>query len=104
MEILGMSIVLATLVAAITGIAIRNSLGYLQSGSEGFDIRKSVASAITGFLVGVPTIAVAFQTAFENTPEISPIGQLMLFFIQVGFIAGVDATVKSGLKARAKGA
>lgn len=95
-----MSIVVATFVAAIAGIAVRNGLGYLQSGSDGFDIRKSIASAITGFIIGVPVAAVAFEAAFENTAQISEVGQVLIFFVQLGFIAGVDATVKSGLRAR----
>ena len=98
-----MSIVVATLVAAIAAVTIRNLLGYLNSGSEGFDVRKSIASGVTAFMLGVPLIGVAFESAFADVQSLSDIAQLLLFFVQVIGVAGIDGTVKSGLKARAKG-
>ena len=47
-----MSIVLASVVAAIVGIALRNIIGYLQTPDGGtFDVKKSLASAIIVFIV-----------------------------------------------------
>lgn len=99
-----MSLVVSTLVAATVGIVIRNGLGYLNSGSEGFDKKKSIASAIIGFMTGVPLVGSAFLLAFPPTTTPLPeVAQLLIFFVQVGAVAGIESMTKTGLKARAKG-
>ena len=95
MEILGMSIVLASIVAAIVGIALRNIIGYLQTPDGGsFDVKKSLASGIIGFLVGIPVIVVAFETAFGELESIPETTQLTIFAVQIVAIAGFDALTK----------
>ena len=96
-----MSIVMASIAAAIVGIAIRNIIGYLNTPEgEGFDIRKALASGIIGFVVGIPVIVTAFSSLLEGVEEISEAAQLTGFVVQVIAIAGLDAVAKGGLKAR----
>ncbi len=102
MEILGMSIAIASVVAGVTGVAARNIVGWLKGGRE-FDVRNSVASGIIAFLIGVPVIVTGFQAAFSGTETIPAEAQLSLFVIQVAGIAGIDALSKGGLKAAIKG-
>lgn len=95
-----MSIVIASVVAAVAGLAVRNIIGYLRaSDTEPFDTKKSLASGIIGFLIGIPIIITAFEGAFgelENLPETT---QLAIFAAQVLIISGVDAITKGGFKA-----
>ena len=95
-----MSIALAAIVASITGVVLRNLIGYLQESS--FDTKKSVASAIVAFLIGLPVVITAFTAGFEGVETIPETAQLTLFAVQITAIAGFDALAKSGLKARSK--
>ncbi len=97
-----MSIIIASVVAAIVGIALRNIIGYLQTPDGGtFDVKKSLASAIIGFLVGIPVIVVAFEAAFGEVDSIPETTQLTIFAVQIVAIAGFDALTKGGFKAAA---
>ncbi len=98
-----MSIVIASIVAAIVGIALRNIIGYLQTPETGsFEIKKSLASGIIGFLVGIPVIIVSFEAAFGELTEIPETTQLTIFAVQIVAIAGFDALTKGGFKAATK--
>jgi len=95
-----MSIVVASIVAAVTGIALRNIMGYLQAEDDKpFDIRKSLASGIIAVMVGIPVIVAAFEGAFGESESIPETAQLVIFTIQVSAIAGFDALTKGGFKA-----
>jgi len=98
-----MSIVIGSIVAAIVGIALRNIIGYLQTSETGsFDVKKSLASGIIGFLVGIPVIITAFEAAFGELDSIPETTQLTIFAVQVMAIAGFDALTKGGFKAATK--
>ena len=98
-----MSIVIASIVAAIGGIALRNIIGYLQTPDTGkFEIKKSLASAIIGFLVGIPLVVTAFEAVFGQADSIPETVQLSIFAIQIAAIAGIDSLTKGGFKAASK--
>jgi len=101
MEILGMSIAIAAIVAAGTGVVLRNVVGYLGN-SEGFDPKQSAASAIMALIIAIPTIVAGFTIAFKELDSIPEEAQLVLFVVQVGTVAGFDALLKGGAKAAAK--
>lgn len=100
MEILGMSIILASVVAAIGGLGLRNILGYLRSTPDTpFDIRQSLSSAMIGALIGIPAIVVVFEAAFGDLESLPETTQLVLFFSQLAAIAGIESIGKGSIKA-----
>lgn len=100
-EILGMSIAIAAIVAAVGGIAARNIIGWLKA-TEEFNVRHAAASGGIAVIIGVPVIIAAFSAAFEGIEAISEEAQLTLFLVQVAAIAGFDALAKGGVKAAVK--
>ena len=102
LEILGMSIALAAVVATVLGVAARNIEGWLKSNGN-FNIRHAAASAGVAFIVGLPLVIAAFSGAFAEVEAIAQEAQLMIFVLQIAAIAGIDALTKGGLKAAAKG-
>lgn len=102
MEILGMSIAIAAVVAGVVGVGARNILGWLKAEAQ-FNIRHAVASGIIAFIIGVPLIVTAFSAAFNEIESIPEEAQLAIFFLQVASIAGLDALTKAGAKAAGKG-
>lgn len=101
MEILGMSIAIAAIVAAVAGVGARNIIGWLKNEKE-FNVRHAAASAGVAVIVGIPVIVTAFSTAFEGVEAISEQAQLVLFITQVASIAGFDALAKGAFVAAAK--
>ena len=100
-----MSIVIASVVAAVAGLGVRNIIGYLRAtDTEPFDIKKSLASGIIGFLVGIPLIITAFEGAFGELESLPETTQLAIFASQVLIISGIDAVTKGGFKAATKSA
>jgi len=97
-EILGMSIALAAVVAAIAGIAARNIEGWLKSDGT-FNIRHAAASGGIAVIVGIPIIVSAFSAITENVEALSEEAQLSVFLLQVIAIAGFDALAKGAAKA-----
>ena len=102
MEILGLSIALAAVLAGVIGVAARNIVGWLKT-EEPFNIRHSVGSGIVAFIIGVPVIITGFQAAFTDVESIPEEAQLFVFLTQIGAIAGFDALTKGGMKAAVKG-
>jgi len=97
-----MSIVVASVVAAVAGVGARNIIGWLKD-ATGFNVRNAAASAGVAVIVGIPLVTTAFVTAFEGVSSISDHAQLTLFVTQIAAIAGFDALAKGGFRA-AKGA
>lgn len=101
MEILGMSIAIAAIVAAVVGIGARNIIGWLKD-DESFNVRHAAASGGIAVIIGIPVIITAFSATFEAGESLSEEAQLTLFLIQVAAIAGFDALAKGGVKAAVK--
>jgi ABC-type amino acid transport system permease subunit len=99
MEILGMSIIVAASLAAILGLGVRNSLGYLRNTEEPFDIRQALASGLIGVILGIPSVVIVFEAAFGDVESLPETTQLVLFFSQVAAVAGIEAIGKSSVKA-----
>lgn len=95
-----MSIALAAIVAAATGVVLRNIVGYLGNSTD-FDPKQSAASAIMALVIAIPTIVAGFTAGFGEVESIPQEAQLVLFVIQVGTVAGFDALLKGGAKAAA---
>tara|TARA_R110000737_G_scaffold347712_1_gene379879 strand:+ start:69 stop:371 length:303 start_codon:yes stop_codon:yes gene_type:complete len=89
MDILGLSVVQASLTLAIIGIAITNLLGYFTS-EDRVNWRKVGATSIIAFIITVPVIA-------NQLGSISVEGdwqQLVVVFGLIATVSGIDLIAK----------
>jgi|LWDU01.1.fsa_nt_gi hypothetical protein len=89
MEILGLSVVQASLILAIIGIALTNLLGYFNSEGK-INWRKVGASSIIAFIITVPIIATQLGAlSVEGDWQ-----QLIVVFGIVATVSGIDLIAK----------
>lgn len=89
MEILGLSVVQASLILAIIGIALTNLLGYFNSEGK-INWRKIGASSIIAFIITVPIIATQLGAlSVEGDWQ-----QLIVVFGIVATVSGIDLIAK----------
>lgn len=89
MDVLGLSVVQASLVLAILGIAITNLLGYFTN-EGGFNWRKVGATSIIAFIITVPIIATQLGAlSVEGEWQ-----QLIVVFSIIATVSGIDLIAK----------
>ena len=88
-EILGMSIAMAAIVAAVGGIAARTIVGWLKSDGT-FNIRHAAASGGVAVIIGIPLIITTFSAAFQSVESLTQEAQLSLFMIIFTKVTRID--------------
>jgi uncharacterized membrane protein YfcA len=89
MEILGLSVVQASLLLAVVGIALTNLLGYFNSKGK-IDWKKIGATSIIAFIITVPIIATQLGSlSIEGDWQ-----QLIIVFGIIATVSGVDLIAK----------
>lgn len=89
MDILGLSVVQASLLLAVLGIALTNLLGYFNSEGR-INWKKIGASSIIAFIVTVPIIATQLG-ALEVQGDWE---QLVVVFGIIATVSGIDLIAK----------
>ena len=89
MDILGLSVVQASLLFAVVGIALTNLLGYFNSDGQ-VDWKKVGATSIIAFVITVPIIATQLGAlSIEGDWQ-----QLIVVFGIVATVSGIDLIAK----------
>ena len=89
MDILGLSVVQASLVLAILGIALTNLLGYFTNEGK-VNWRKVGATSIIAFIITVPIIATQLGAlSVEGEWQ-----QLVVVFSIIATVSGIDLIAK----------
>ena len=89
MDILGLSVVQASLLLAVVGIALTNLLGYFNSEGR-VNWKKVGATSIIAFIVTVPVIA----TQLGSLSVEGDWQQLIVVFGIVATVSGIDLIAK----------
>ena len=95
MDVFGLSPVVATIVIVSIGVTLQNLLGWLKS-HENFNIRRTLASAIIAFIVGITIIGPQIEAIQDQM--LSELSELTIVASLIASIAGFDILTKNVFK------
>ena len=99
MEIFGLTPVQATILIVSVGVILQNVLGWLKS-SESFDIKRTTASAIIAFVVGITVIGPQIEVLHHQM--LTELSELIIAASLIASVAGFDTLTKNAIKAAEK--
>ncbi len=98
MQIFGFEPIVAAIIITGVGVALSVLLGWLK-GTNGFNIRQAVASALIAFIVSIQLVIAEISVLPEDIPEIA-VGAII--FGLIAQVSGIDSLAKSAAQAVSK--
>ena len=97
-EIFGLQPIVAAIMITIAGVTLSVLLGWLK-GTEPFNIKRVVASALIAFIVSIQLVIAELSVLPTDLEELA-LGAIL--FGLIAQVSGIDSLAKSAAKAVAK--
>lgn len=98
MQVFGLEPIVAALLITAIGVILSVLLGWLK-GSDSFNIKQAVSSALIAFIISVQLVIAELTVLPEDIPELA-IGAIL--FGLIAQVSGIDSLTKSAAQAVAK--
>lgn len=98
MQVFGLEPMIAAIFITVAGVSLSVLLGWLK-GSQPFNIRQVVASALIAFIVSIQLVIAELTALPDDLPELAAGAILFGLIAQVG---GIDSLTKSAAQAVSK--
>ena len=98
MQIFGLEPIVASILITGAGVGLSVLLGWLK-GTNGFNVRQAVASALIAFIVSIQLVIAELTVLPEDLPELA-VGAIL--FGLIAQVSGIDSLAKSAAQAVSK--